>query len=51
MAELLNEYIDIKNITHHVDHITLPINDSSERDRIMDELLYALTKTSRLKAA
>ena len=51
MAKLISEYIEIKNVSHYVEHLTLPAAKEADRDRIMDELIYALTKTSRLKSA
>ena len=51
MAKLISEYIDIKNVSHNVEHLTLPAAKERDRERIMDELIYALTKTSRLKSA
>ena len=51
MAKLISEYIDIKNVSHNVEHLTLPAAKEADRGRIMDELIYALTKTSRLKSA
>jgi len=44
MAERCNQYIDTKNRVHCVEHFTLPADDCTDKERIMDELLYALTK-------
>ncbi len=44
MAKLASEYIDMKKIAHRVEHFTLPIDDEMDRERIVDELIYALTK-------
>lgn len=44
MAALRNEYTDIKNVKHNVEHLTLPAEDNTTRERIIGELLHALTK-------
>ena len=44
MAQLRTEYTDIKDITHQVEHLTVPVPDDRTREQIMEELLFALTK-------
>jgi len=47
MADLKKEYTDLKDVTHYVEHLTLPAPDNSNRERIIEELLHALTKPDR----
>ena len=42
MAGLKEEYTDIRNRTHTVEHIVVPSED--KREQIVEELIYALTK-------
>lgn len=51
MAELAREYIDTKNFAHRVEHFILPMGDGTDKERIMDELLYALTKPNKYVTA
>ena len=44
MADLRSEYTDMKDVKHRVEHLTLPVEDKFNRERIIEELLYALTK-------
>lgn len=43
MANLKDEYTDIKNKTHSVEHVIAPTVDKRGRECVMEELLYALT--------
>ena len=38
------EYIDVKNVKHKVEHLTLWANDKESREHIIAELLSALSK-------
>ncbi|MBP0965481.1 MAG: hypothetical protein J5999_09365 [Oscillospiraceae bacterium] len=44
MMKLLNEYTDIGNVRHKVEHTVLPEKDNYSRERILEELMLALTK-------
>lgn len=44
MANLKEEYTDTKDRTHAVEHIVVPTDDKSNRERIVEELLYTLGK-------
>ncbi|MGN1107196.1 MAG: hypothetical protein ACI4RH_11130 [Huintestinicola sp.] len=44
MIKLANEYVDIKNIKHNVEHIILPEKDNISKDRILEEILLALVR-------
>lgn len=41
---MTQEYIDIKNISHRVQHQVRPSEDKASRERLMEELLLALTR-------
>ena len=47
MANLKEEYTDIRDRTHSVEHVVVSTGDRADRERIMEELLYALTRTGR----
>ena len=47
MAELRTEYRDLKEVMHRVEHLTLPTEDKAHRERIVEDLLHALTKSDR----
>lgn len=47
MNNLKNEYIDIKDIRHKVEHLTVSNEDVGSRERIVNELLHALTRSGR----
>ena len=47
MAKLADQYTDIKNISHSVEHIILPMDHASDREHIVEELLYVLTKPNK----
>ena len=47
MAHLKREYTDIKNIKHNVEHITLSTDDKNNKEQIIEELFYVLTKSDR----
>lgn len=47
MANLKNEYIDIKDIKHKVEHLIIPTKTKNSKERVIEELFTALTRTSR----
>ena len=47
MAKLKEEYTDIRGRTHSVEHIVVSAGDKADQEQIIQELLYALTKTDR----
>ena len=47
MAKLKEEYTDIRDRTHSVEHVVVSTGDRFDRERLMEELLYALTRTGR----
>ena len=47
MAVLRHEYTDVKHVKHHVEHLTLPAEDSASQERIIEELLCILTRPSK----
>lgn len=44
MSKLASEYTDMKNVKHTVTHQILPVDDKSDRERIVEELLNILSK-------
>lgn len=50
MLNLVNEYTDTKNVKHTVQHTTLPENDNYNRERIIEELMFALTNKYKITA-
>lgn len=48
MAKLLEEYIDIKSVRHRVEHMTLPVEDPAQQERLMEELTRVLTKATNI---
>lgn len=51
MAELKKEYIDIKDRRHKVEHFMASPEDKNNKEQIIQELFYVLTKTDRCKLA
>ena len=47
MAKLKEEYTDTRDRTHKVEHILVPTEDKTARERIVDELFQALTRTGK----
>ena len=47
MANLKEEYTDIRDRTHSVEHVVVSAGDKADRERIVEELLYALTRTGK----
>ncbi len=47
MIKLKSEYTDIKNVTHTVQHTVLHEKDAALRERILEDLLIALTKAHK----
>ena len=45
--ELRSEYIDIKDVKHHVEHLTVTESSGQSRDQILEELFAALTKKGK----
>lgn len=48
MANLKEEYTDVRDRIHKVEHAVLPAEDREARERIIEELFCALTKTKTL---
>lgn len=44
MAKLREEYTDIRNRTHKVEHVVLS-TDQAARERVVEELIRVLTET------
>ena len=47
MANLKEEYTDFRDRTHSVEHVVVSTEDKADQERIMEELMYALTRTGR----
>lgn len=47
MDNLKKEYTDIKNRKHKVEHLTVSGKGDSSRERIVEELFRALTRTGK----
>lgn len=47
MANLKEEYTDIRNRTHPVEHIIVQTEDKGSREHIMEELLLALAAAGK----
>lgn len=47
MAHLTTEYTDIRDVKHIVEHFTVSVDDKSDREQVIDELLYVLTKPGK----
>lgn len=47
MADLKNEYIDINNIKHKVEHIIISDYDKNSKEHIVDELFNIMTRPNR----
>lgn len=47
MINLKTEYTDIKDVKHHVEHFTVPADDKNSRERIVEDLLNALTRQGK----
>lgn len=47
MANLKGEYTDIRDRTHTVEHIVVPAENKADQERIIEELLYALTRRGK----
>ena len=47
MANLKEQYTDIRDRTHLVKHVVVSTEDKADQERLMEELLYALTRTDR----
>lgn len=51
MDNLRAEYIDIRDVKHNVEHFTLSADDKNSRERIVEELLNALTRPGNCPSA
>lgn len=47
MGQLVTEYTDIKEVKHRVEHQTISVGDKMQRERMVEELTYALTKSDK----
>lgn len=47
MTDLIEEYTDIKNVKHKVEHLVLSADDKSSKEHILEELFYALTRSHK----
>lgn len=47
MADLKEEYTDIRDRIHKVEHTVVPVEDKATRERIIEELFCALTRTGK----
>lgn len=48
MLKLVSEYVDTKNIKHTVQHAVLQEDDACNRERIIEELMFALTNKHKI---
>ena len=44
MANLKEEYVDVKSVRHRVEHITLPPTNQNALEQILEELIHVLSK-------
>ncbi len=49
MIKLMEQYVDIRDVTHKVTHIVVP-DEADSRARTMQELVDALTRPSKRTA-
>jgi len=47
MADLKEEYTDIRDRIHKVEHTVVPMEDKAAKERIIEELFCALTRTGK----
>ena len=47
MAKLKTEYTDVKDVKHHVEHLTVTESDNMDREQILEELFAAMTKKDK----
>ena len=47
MTKLKTEYTDARDVTHHVEHLTVPENGGRSREQILDELFTAPTRKEK----
>ena len=50
MTTLPKEYTDVRKIRHRVEHLTLPPENDDQKERIVEELVHALTKAGEIHA-
>ncbi len=48
MTTLPKEYTDVRKIRHRVEHLTLPPENDDQKERIVEELVHALTKAGEV---
>ena len=48
MKTLPKEYTDVRKIRHRVEHLTLPPENDDQKERIVEELVHALTKAGEV---
>ena len=51
MANLKEEYTDIRDRTHTVEHVIVPAEDENARERIVEELFQTLARTGKKLSA
>lgn len=47
MANLMETYTDTKDRTHKVEHVLVTAEDKATKERIVEELFQALTRTGK----
>lgn len=47
MVNLKTEYTDTKDVKHSVEHLTVLADDKNSRERIVEDLLNALTRQGK----
>lgn len=47
MTKNMNEYVDIKNIRHTVNHLILPSDDQVYKEKILEEIRDVLIKKKK----
>lgn len=47
MTNLKAEYTDVKDVKHKVEHLIVSNEDKNDRERVVEELLHALTKSGK----
>ena len=51
MRNLITEYTDIKDKKHKVEHLIVSDENKNDRERVVEELLLALTRPGKRKTA
>jgi len=47
MINLKTEYTDVKDKKHQVEHLIVADENKNDRDRVVEELLHALTRPGK----